>query len=157
MKTEIIISAETNTKEYLELIGHLDKIKFPYKSVPLPAPMSGEEAAQLFKNNFDCYIDPPDLSIMGMTEKKFVEVIQSILSPYTPQHPSGTLWVSKENLIELYNQGYGMGHHDTVESQYTDIHRSDIKTYHEDVVDELITDMGILPAPPKKREGEKSS
>ncbi|MGE4760372.1 hypothetical protein ACX1H4_14215 [Yersinia enterocolitica] len=47
----------------------------------------------------------------------------------------GSLYVS------LFNYGYGSGHHDTVEGQYTDIHRSDITTYHDDVVGELVEDL----------------
>ncbi|MFA9207856.1 MAG: hypothetical protein ACEQSN_06235 [Yersinia sp. (in: enterobacteria)] len=47
----------------------------------------------------------------------------------------GSLYVS------LFNHGYGSGHHDTVEGQYTDIHRSDITTYHDDVVGELVEDL----------------
>lgn len=47
----------------------------------------------------------------------------------------GSLYVS------LFNHGYGSGHHDTVEGQYTDIHRSDITTYHDDIVGELVEDL----------------
>ncbi|HGP4154527.1 TPA: hypothetical protein ACLMQJ_002742 [Yersinia enterocolitica] len=43
--------------------------------------------------------------------------------------------------VSLFNYGYGSGHHDTVEGQYTDIHRSDITTYHDDVVGELVEDL----------------
>ncbi|HHA0035904.1 TPA: hypothetical protein ACOEXB_002619 [Yersinia enterocolitica] len=43
--------------------------------------------------------------------------------------------------VSLFNHGYGSGHHDTVEGQYTDIHRSDITTYHDDVVGELVEDL----------------
>ncbi|HEN3248774.1 TPA: hypothetical protein U5D40_001243 [Yersinia enterocolitica] len=43
--------------------------------------------------------------------------------------------------VSLFNYGYGSGHHDTVEGQYTDIHRSDITTYHDDIVGELVEDL----------------
>lgn len=50
-----------------------------------------------------------------------------------------------EIFTAIYNLGYGAGHHDTVESQYTDIHQLDIGTYHEDVVLEILKDLGIKP------------
>ena len=40
-------------------------------------------------------------------------------------------------LCRVYNSGYTHGHHDTVEAQYTDIHRSDMETYHADEVAEI--------------------
>lgn len=40
--------------------------------------------------------------------------------------------------IRIYNSGYMAGHHDTVEGQFTDIHRSDMATYHAEEVSELI-------------------
>lgn len=43
--------------------------------------------------------------------------------------------------VSLFNHGYGSGHHDTVEGHYTDIHRSDMTTYHDDVVGELVEDL----------------
>ncbi|WP_227719623.1 hypothetical protein [Yersinia proxima] len=43
--------------------------------------------------------------------------------------------------VSLFNHGYGSGHHHTVEGCYTDIHRSDITTYHDDVVGELVEDL----------------
>jgi hypothetical protein len=46
-------------------------------------------------------------------------------------------------LIRAYNSGYMQGHHDTVESCFTDIHQSDMDTYHADVVAEL----GLTAAP----------
>ncbi len=51
--------------------------------------------------------------------------------------------VSERNTlyVSLFNHGYGSGHHDTVEGHYTDIHRSDITTYHDDVVGELVEDL----------------
>jgi hypothetical protein len=36
--------------------------------------------------------------------------------------------------IRLYNEGYRAGHHDTVESQYTDIAEEDMDSFHSDVV-----------------------
>lgn len=37
----------------------------------------------------------------------------------------------------LFNSGYLLGHHDTVEGQYTDIHRDDFETYHSEEVAEI--------------------
>ncbi len=53
----------------------------------------------------------------------------------------------KKALILLYNNGYMRGHHDTVESQFTDIHHSDMNSYHEDVVDDIIAEQ-LPPLPP---------
>lgn len=53
-----------------------------------------------------------------------------------------TLVAEKSSLyVSLFNHGYGSGHHDTVEGHYTDIHRGDITTYHDDVVGELVEDL----------------
>jgi len=38
----------------------------------------------------------------------------------------------------MYNQGYTQGHHDTVESMYTDVQSVDMETYHDDIVSELL-------------------
>jgi hypothetical protein len=46
-------------------------------------------------------------------------------------------------LIRAYNSGYMQGHHDTVESCFTDIHQSDMDTFHADLVAEL----GLSAAP----------
>lgn len=43
-------------------------------------------------------------------------------------------------LVHMFNQGYMRGHHDTVEGQFNDIHRSDMDTYHEDLVFEIAED-----------------
>jgi len=40
----------------------------------------------------------------------------------------------------LYNSGYRRGHHDTVESGYVDIHHSDMDSYHENEVSEIVED-----------------
>lgn len=45
-------------------------------------------------------------------------------------------------MVEIYNQGYGSGHNDTVESCYTDIHRDDMTTWHQEEVEELLSDLG---------------
>ena len=47
----------------------------------------------------------------------------------------------KKVSVELYNQGYLSGHHDTVEGQYADIHSSDMKTYHSDIVYDLLQEL----------------
>jgi hypothetical protein len=44
----------------------------------------------------------------------------------------------KADLIYLYNAGYMRGHHDTVESQFTDIHHTDMDSYNEDIINEII-------------------
>lgn len=50
--------------------------------------------------------------------------------------------INQETLIKLlcfvYNSGYLNGHHQTVESCFTDIHFNDLETYHEDVVSEIL-------------------
>lgn len=43
-----------------------------------------------------------------------------------------------EREIKLYNQGYLAGHHDTVESIFTDIFQGDMSTYQADVVLDLL-------------------
>ena len=43
--------------------------------------------------------------------------------------------------VRIYNSGYMAGHHDTVEGQFTDIHRSEMDTYHDDIVGELLADL----------------
>jgi len=43
--------------------------------------------------------------------------------------------------VRLYNSGYMAGHHDTVEGQFTDVHRSEMDTYHDDIVGELLADL----------------
>jgi hypothetical protein len=56
--------------------------------------------------------------------------------------------MSKRDLIRAFNSGYMLGHHDTVEAQFTDICRADMATYHEDVIDELLADGEIKNAEP---------
>lgn len=43
----------------------------------------------------------------------------------------------KAKLVYAYNRGYMAGHHDTVEGKFTDIHQSDMRTYHDDVISEI--------------------
>ena len=57
-----------------------------------------------------------------------------------------TLERERQLNVYLYNQGYRSGHNDTVEAVYTDIHHSDMNSYHADVVDEF--------RPAALREGE---
>ena len=38
------------------------------------------------------------------------------------------------NMVRVFNEGYMLGHHDTVEAQFTDIHHSDMDTYHSELV-----------------------
>lgn len=44
----------------------------------------------------------------------------------------------KTLLIHVYNSGYMAGHHDTVESTFTDLGSHDYDTENEDVVAELV-------------------
>ena len=44
-------------------------------------------------------------------------------------------------LVYIYNVGYLSGHHGTVEGCFIDIHQSDMATYHEDEVEELLDDL----------------
>ena len=43
--------------------------------------------------------------------------------------------------VHVYNSGYQAGHEDTVEAVYTDVHQSDMDTYHADVVAELLAEL----------------
>jgi hypothetical protein len=43
--------------------------------------------------------------------------------------------------VHIYNSGYQAGHHYTVEGGYTDIHSSDMDSYHADEVAELLADL----------------
>jgi hypothetical protein len=54
-----------------------------------------------------------------------------------------------DDLEEIYNAGYHNGHNDTVECQYTHIFPQDMKTYHAEVVKELLDEYNIL------KEGKK--
>jgi hypothetical protein len=53
-------------------------------------------------------------------------------------------------LIRTFNAGYMLGHHDTVEGVFTDIHSSDMDTYHADEVAEFF---GQSAAPAAKCDG----
>lgn len=67
--------------------------------------------------------------------RRMLAIIDSL--PAAPQaEPSAAL-------IRAYNSGYMQGHHDTVESCFTDIHQSDMDTFHADLVAEL----GLSAAP----------
>lgn len=44
----------------------------------------------------------------------------------------------------MYNQGYAQGHHDTVESMYTDVLPVDMETYHDDIVSDLLAEYSRL-------------
>lgn len=43
--------------------------------------------------------------------------------------------------VQVYNAGYQAGHTDTVEGGFVDVHESDKKTYHSDVVADLIAEL----------------
>ena len=44
--------------------------------------------------------------------------------------------------VRLYNTGYELGHHDTVEGVFCPIHMSDIDTMHADLVDDVVAAEG---------------
>ncbi|QNQ56153.1 hypothetical protein [Serratia liquefaciens] len=52
----------------------------------------------------------------------------------------------KSRSIKLFNLGYLRGHESTVEGYFVDVHWSDIDTYHDDVVAEIIEDEDETPA-----------
>lgn len=62
----------------------------------------------------------------------------------SPEEGKGELY-NKEQLILFFNNGYMRGHHDTVEAQFTDIHHSDMNSYHEDIVDDILAEQ--IPTP----------
>ena len=44
-------------------------------------------------------------------------------------------------LTQIYNTGYGSGHHDTVENCYTDVLPVDLDSYHSEIVAELMNEL----------------
>jgi len=54
----------------------------------------------------------------------------------------------REASVNIYNQGYTTGHHDTVEGCYTDVLPVDMDTYHADVVAYIFAEQALTPAPP---------
>jgi hypothetical protein len=46
----------------------------------------------------------------------------------------------KTLLTRMYNKGYKAGHHATVEGQYVDILDEDMDTYHDDIVNEILSE-----------------
>ena len=50
-------------------------------------------------------------------------------------------------IVEVYNAGYASGHHDTVETGYTDIMYQDRRGYHIEEVQELIDEIHVPTAP----------
>ncbi|HDL7750872.1 TPA: hypothetical protein PXP51_003271 [Yersinia enterocolitica] len=83
----------------------------------------------------------PESGFFGMPETKDGGYVH--FSDYEElERKYQALVVEKSSLyISLFNYGYGSGHHHTVEGYYTDIHRSDITTYHDDIVGELVEDL----------------
>ena len=65
--------------------------------------------------------------------------------PFDIQLPKGTKRseVGIKDIIEVYNAGYSAGHNDTVESVFIDIHYTDVRSYHDEEVEELLNEMGI--------------
>jgi hypothetical protein len=63
-----------------------------------------------------------------------------------PGNASDALQVAESDLIYAFNSGYLRGHNDTVEGCFTDVAYIDYRTYHADVVQDLI-EAGDLAAP----------
>ncbi|MGE4664950.1 hypothetical protein AB8970_10485 [Yersinia enterocolitica] len=83
----------------------------------------------------------PESGFFGMPETKDGGYVH--FSDYAELEKKYQALVAEKSslYVSLFNYGYGSGHHDTVEGQYTDIHRSDITTYHDDIVGELVEDL----------------
>ncbi|MGE4778023.1 hypothetical protein [Yersinia enterocolitica] len=83
----------------------------------------------------------PESGFFGMRETKDGGYVH--FSDYAELEKKYQALVAEKSslYVSLFNYGYGSGHHDTVEGQYTDIHRSDITTYHDDIVGELVEDL----------------
>ena len=50
-----------------------------------------------------------------------------------------------KHTVHIYNAGYTQGHNDTVEGQYVDIVSSDMNSYHDDIVTNLIAELKDMP------------
>lgn len=50
------------------------------------------------------------------------------------------LKLTREQVIRIYNKGYGSGHHDTVEGGFADIFPQDMESYHEEEVEEILNE-----------------
>lgn len=48
----------------------------------------------------------------------------------------------REDAVYIYNSGYNAGHHDTVEGQYTLVLPVDMRIYQDDVVAEILAEIG---------------
>ena len=59
----------------------------------------------------------------------------------TLNQPAKQILLTMEQIIAIYNAGYGSGHHQTVEGFYTHVYNEDIETYQSDVVEELIEEL----------------
>ncbi|WP_145569035.1 hypothetical protein [Yersinia mollaretii] len=83
----------------------------------------------------------PESGFFGMPETKDGGYVH--FSDYAELEKKYQALVAEKSslYVSLFNHGYGSGHHDTVEGHYTDIHRSDMTTYHDDVVGELVEDL----------------
>ena len=49
----------------------------------------------------------------------------------------------KPVMINLYNQGYNAGHHDTVEGGYTYVYPVDMNEYHSDIVENILNNESL--------------
>ena len=78
-----------------------------------------------------------DTSNVPVDSTPLIELVAAITCVAQPSQAQGA---SKSDLIYLYNAGYKSGHHDTVESQYTDVTHHDMRTYHHDVIEDLISE-----------------
>lgn len=53
---------------------------------------------------------------------------------------------TEADLIYAFDSGYMSGHHDTVESRFTDIHPRDFGTFHEEAIAEILDAENIRPS-----------
>ncbi len=67
---------------------------------------------------------------------------------------SDPIAITHEDLCRMYAQAYALGHHDTVESQYTDVFQCDRATYWADNVDEFLTERTLATIHPAGGAGE---
>jgi hypothetical protein len=82
-----------------------------------------------------CYCDRMGIGVPGVS-------CGDCPRDYKPAQPAHV-----PDLIRAFNAGYMLGHHDTVEGVFTDIHPTDMGTYHADEVAELFG-RSAAPVPP---------
>ncbi len=70
----------------------------------------------------------------------YLKRIEEAYNRMAAKMPNPEPSVPVELAIMLYNSGYKSGHHDTVESVYTDIVPSEMTTYHAEEVTEILAE-----------------